>query len=159
MPQPCLLLSLAFAATGLALQPSDAGNASQEEKSGPILEGRIATQAGEPVEGVVVTLFGGMATRWKVGETTTDADGLYRFDPLDVGTPMRGENGAPGAIAVGVQIHHPEFVSADGAWWWDLRVPAVEGQVTRLDFQVRSAGSLLGVLLDEFGTPTRSSSA
>lgn len=55
------------------------------------------------------------------------------------------------AGTTGIQIHHQEYVSADGQWWWDVRVPAERDGITRLDFHMRPAGYLLGLLVDEVG--------
>ena len=52
------------------------------KKGGPALEGRISDEAGLPLRGAKVILYGGMATRWKIAEAETDADGRYRFDSV-----------------------------------------------------------------------------
>jgi len=120
--------------------------------AGPILEGRIVDLDGMPVPDVEVNLAGGFATRWWVGGTTTDEDGVYRFAPLDVGSMIEGDDGRWDYF-VGMQLGHPLLVSADGGWWWDVRVPNVDGQVTRQDFCMCPAGTLTGVVRNDEGAP------
>ena len=42
---------------------------------GPALQGRIADEAGRPLRGAKIILYGGMATRWKIADAETDAQG------------------------------------------------------------------------------------
>ncbi|HEX9794188.1 MAG TPA: carboxypeptidase-like regulatory domain-containing protein [Planctomycetota bacterium] len=113
-----------------------------DREPGAILEGQILDSAGTPVAGVEVKLFGGLATRWEVGQTSTDADGWYRFDPVPGGAQMTDEATGRRDWIVGCKLQHAEWASADGLGWWDFRIPNVDGQVTRRDFVLTRAGGV-----------------
>jgi len=38
--------------------------------------------AGQPLRGAKLILYAGLATRWKITEAETGADGRYRFDSV-----------------------------------------------------------------------------
>lgn len=116
--------------------------------AGPILAGRIVDEQGQPVPGVRVTTWGGFATRFKGSETVTDADGSYRFEPVQVCSVLEAAQGRPAAFFVGLQIRHPTLASTDGHSWWDVQVPIVAGQVTRQDFTMTPGGGIEGWLTE-----------
>ena len=102
------------------------------------LVGRVIDKSGAPVAGVRIELFGGLATRFKGQSAVTDADGRYRFDPLETGA------GRPGMLNPGMRLSHPQFVAADGKDWWDVEVPC--GQDVVKDFAMVRGGSVKGEL-------------
>ena len=132
-------------------------------RSGPVLEGTILTEAGDPVEGVDVILYGGLATRWEIGRTRTGRAGQYRFAPVPGGGMVQNEDKSWDYF-IGVRIEHPNLCSADGLSWWDVRVPAREAAVVRQDFSMIPGATLDAQLIDEqsqtplAGVPLRVSS-
>lgn len=65
------------------------------------LEGRVVAPDGSPIADVPVRIYGGYATRWQIGATTTDADGTFRFAQQVEGASRIGE-GEQLAFYVGV---------------------------------------------------------
>lgn len=122
-------------------RPSAAiSGASQGEKrpQTAVLTGRVVDDKGEPVPGVVVKLWSGMGTRFAGQSTVTDGAGVYRFDPLESG------GGLQGRFMPGVQVVHPDLVSADGENWWDVEVPF--GKIVTKDFTLTRGGHIAGSL-------------
>lgn len=103
-----------------------------------VLRGRIIDTNGKPVPGVKITLYSGMGTRFLGQETMTDADGRYSFDPLETGGGLRDH------FLPGLQLSHPELVSADGRDWWDIDVPF--GKVVEQNFTLSRGGFIAGSL-------------
>ena len=127
--------------------------AAQTPAQGPILRGRLVDDAGKPVPGVHVVLYGGLAIRFRGQEAITDTDGRYRFDPLKTGAPMLGEHGR-GQFYTGVQFKHDTHVPADGTSWRDIRVPTTDRHEEVLDVTMTRGGKIRGVLVDaENGNP------
>src|SRR5690606_5778719 len=84
---------LATVAAAARWQPADGAAApGAPEALGPVLTGRVVDENGAAVPGVKIQLYSGLATRWEGQSTTTDADGVYRFEPLEIGSMgWRGE--------------------------------------------------------------------
>jgi protocatechuate 3,4-dioxygenase beta subunit len=142
---------------GLRLNASDAPAAAGQgtrkpageaaEQGGPALEGRITDKAGLPLRGAKVVLYGGMATRWKIAEAETDADGRYRFDSVQ-STLIKDRETNRWDQYVGVRIEHPTHVEADGQSWRNIRIPGAAGHVETLDLRLTPAGHIDGLLKD-----------
>jgi hypothetical protein len=142
-----------FALVGCRAQPEKpssptSASAPATQTSGPILEGRIVDEQGQPVPGVKVQAWGGFATRFKGPETVTDADGVYHFAPIQVNSVLEASAVRPASYYVGVQLYHPKLASADGHYWWDIEVPIAAGRVTRRDFTMVPAGGIEGWLTE-----------
>lgn len=113
----------------------------------PVLQGRIADERGRAVPDATVILFSGVATRWESMRTKTDADGHYRFDPVQVGSLTQDDKSKDWSYYIGVRLEHPEFTSADGLSWWDLVVPTEPGTVATRDWVMTPGGTLEGILI------------
>jgi hypothetical protein len=100
----------------------------------PILKGRVTDSSGNGIPGVDVTLYGGMATRWKVASTQTDAEGEYVFDPCRHGSVIYDEENRRWDYFIGMKVTLPDFKSADSLSWWDVRVPQIDRHVVQKDF-------------------------
>ncbi|MCI0335751.1 MAG: carboxypeptidase regulatory-like domain-containing protein [Planctomycetes bacterium] len=126
------------------------GNAADEKeqsRSGPILRGRIIDDAGKPIPGVEIILYGGIATRFRGQETKTNENGEYEFKPLETGAAMaRSDNDGPW-LYTGIQFKHPEMVPADGKSWRDLRVLNKKEHVEELNLTMTRGGKISGVVL------------
>ncbi len=138
------------ATTAPTTSKNDASTASVAETR-TILGGSVTDSDGRPVAGAKVTAYGGLATRWRVGETTTDTNGHYCFDPFPGGAMFRNEGTGNWDYYVGLTIDHADFASADGNSWWDITCKS--GQETRKDFRMQKAGAVEGRLLELNGTP------
>jgi len=124
----CLLAALAWSAGSDSPTPAAGGPAT-------ILTGRVLTPGGTPVADAFVTIHGGLATRWRVGDARTDAEGWFRFDPLPGGARVKNSQTDEWDYYVGVHIEHPDFASAVKDAWWDVRCPLwVE---TREEFRLK----------------------
>jgi hypothetical protein len=129
-----------------AAQPQDAKKQAEGSK-GPSLQGRVTDQAGKPLADAKIILYAGMATRWKIDETNSDADGHYRFD--DVRSSMiKDAKEDRWDYNVGVRVEHSTHVEADGRSWRDIRIPGVAGHVETLDLKLTPAGHIEGLLKD-----------
>lgn len=117
------------------------------------LTGRLLTQDGKPVAGAEIRIYGGLATRWEIDRTQSDATGRYAFDPLVGGAMVQSSDGSRWDHYVGMSIEHPRYAAADGQSWWDVTVPADE-HVTR-DFVMQRAGDVHGAVRDPRGLPCR----
>lgn len=114
----------------------------------------MTDESGRPVPDVRVVLFAGFATRWRVAETRTDAQGHYEFNPMCYGSMIRKEASDRWDYYVGIQIEHATRVSVDGRSWWDLTVSSASGAVTRFDLTLIPAGTVEGVVRDaDTGAP------
>src|SRR5262245_39227645 len=88
IPLGAILLTVVGLRLGASEVPVEGGQDAQKpaeaaaKKRGPALEGRITDEAGRPLRGAKVILYGGVATRWKIAEAETGADGRYRFDSV-----------------------------------------------------------------------------
>jgi RNA polymerase sigma factor (sigma-70 family) len=122
--------------------------AREPDKQGPILTGRIVDEGGRPLPGVKIVLYGGLVTRWKGQETTTDQDGRYRFDPLRTGAYFKQDPSGRWDWRPGMRLMHPTHVSADGKSWWDIDVPGIDRQEHAQDFRMVPGGWLKGRVLD-----------
>lgn len=157
MTRPSLLaLAVVFIAVGTRCSRSRAGRAEVPPgvaAGGPALEGRVTDDAGRPIAGAKVILWGGLATRLRGEETSTDADGRYRFAPLKTGALILDEPSGRWDFHTGMTLEHPDFASADGESWWEVRVTGTEGQVTRRDFKMLRGGSIEGHVTATTGGP------
>ena len=151
--------SAAFGATLLALcglramtndPPGEVGRSSQEAKEpardparkrGPGLQGRIVDEAGQPLRGAKVILYGGFATRWKIADAETGADGRYRFDSVQF-SMVKEEKANRWDQYVGVRVEHRTNVEADGRSWRDIQIPGIPGHVETLDLKFTLAGHI-----------------
>jgi protocatechuate 3,4-dioxygenase beta subunit len=113
----------------------------------PALRGRIMDEAGRPLRGAKVILYGGIATRWKIDETETDAGGRYRFEAVR-STMIESKKENRWDQYVGLRVEHPTHVESDGRSWRDVRIPGVPGHVETLDLRLTPAGHIEGVLKD-----------
>ncbi len=134
----------------------EVGHSSQEaskpadkaaKKGRPGLQGRIVDEAGQPLRGAKVILYGGIATRWKIAQAETDADGRYRFESVQ-SSMVKDEQANRWDQYVGIRVEHPTHVEADGRSWRDIRIPGVAGHVETLDFKLTPAGHIHGQLKD-----------
>jgi len=147
------VIAMVLAASCEQQQPkTQPGEPSRERttavKNGPILKGRILDEAGQPLAGVRVTLFGGFATRFKGQEAETDKNGAYAFDPLRSGSHIKDEENQSWDQFVGMELFHPTQVSADGFSWWDIRVPGIDRHEYIKDFKMMAGGDLVGTVVD-----------
>jgi protocatechuate 3,4-dioxygenase beta subunit len=106
---------------------------------GPSLQGRITDEAGRPLEGARVILYGGIATRWRVAETVTGGDGRYRFDEVRAAMVKDEATGRWDQFA-GFQVRHPTHVPADGKSWRDVRIPGIPEHVETFDLRMTPGG-------------------
>jgi hypothetical protein len=120
----------------------------------PNLVGRITNANGQPIEGAKVEIFGGMATRFKFGETKTDENGWYAFKPVKGGTLIRDAEGADfGYLSVGMRLEHSTHVSSDGNYWWDESLPYVEGKPHVKNFTLVAGGTIFGRVVNVDAKP------
>jgi protocatechuate 3,4-dioxygenase beta subunit len=117
------------------------------KEEGQGLQGRILDEAGRPLRGAKVILYGGFATRWKIAETETDSDGHYRFESIQT-TMIKDQQANRWDQYVGVRFEHPTHVEADGQSWRDIRIPGIAGHVETLDLKFTLAGHIDGMLKD-----------
>lgn len=132
----------------------DADPPSASAGTAAVLTGCMKDESGRPVPDVRIVLFAGFATRWRVAETRTDAQGRYEFNPMRYGSRIRNEASDRWDYYVGIQIEHATRVSADGHSWWDLTVSSSPGAVTRFDLTLIPGGTVEGVVRDaDTGAP------
>jgi RNA polymerase sigma factor (sigma-70 family) len=93
----------------------------------PELRGTL-TQDGKPVANVQIVLYGGVATRWKIAHSYSNALGRYRFENVQSGT-------------MGLKIEHPALVPAVGKNWRDVKVSPKLGTVQTLDLALTDGGA------------------
>jgi protocatechuate 3,4-dioxygenase beta subunit len=117
------------------------------EKKGPALRGRLVDEAGRPLPGTKVILYGGLFTRWKIAESETDAEGRYRFETVQ-SAMIKDEKENRGDQYVGIRFEHPTHVESDGQSWRDIRIPGVPGHMETLDLQFTPGGRIEGLLKD-----------
>jgi hypothetical protein len=117
------------------------------KKGGPSLQGRIVNEAEQPLRGAKVILYAGVATRWKIAEAETDADGRYRFDSVQ-SSMVKDQRANRWDQYVGVRVEHPTHVEADGRSWRDIRIPGIAGHVETLDLKFTLAGHIDVLLKD-----------
>lgn len=96
------------------------------------------TENERPVPNAKIILYSGVATRWKVAESLTNEQGVYRFENV------RGNY-------LGVQVKHDKLVPADGKNWRDIEIEF--GTTHRLDMAMTAGGFITGQLLDDNGQP------
>lgn len=137
----CMLALGAFAWSGSPSRGTPALT-QQPDKTKCTLFGRLTDEAGKPVAGAKIQLYGGFATRSIGQSAVTDGDGRYRFDPLETGA------GRPGLLAPGMRIEHREMVAGDGQTWWDIDVPT--GKSVEKNFAMVRGGNISGTL--KFGS-------
>ncbi|MEN6365636.1 MAG: M56 family metallopeptidase [Thermoguttaceae bacterium] len=134
-------------------QPSNAklSPATTAEKThqsqGPILRGRIIDESGNPLPGIRVVLYSGIATRFRGQEAKTNANGEYQFDPMKTGA-AKLRDGRPSDWYTGVQFEHDEYVPADGRSWRDIQVPMVDRHEHVVDMKMVRGGKVSGIVLD-----------
>ncbi len=100
-----------------------------------VLIGQVLHPNGQPLQGVSVSVHTGFATRFRIGSTSTDAQGNYRFelDPkLSSSTSDRGTPEIYLGVCVGSvrNVNPPQVLP-----WRDLKVENAPGSVARLDFE------------------------
>ena len=120
------------------------------------ISGTVFDSAGDPVAQARVTLSidgpisSGVFTGGNYGEITTGADGSYRFDWLRPNTYMLAAGGTPLSGLLGELV---------GEGLGRTILPGVvveENQViTGLDFRLKQAGTIEGLVLDSSGSPVR----
>ena len=88
-----------------------------------------------------------MATRWKIAEAESDADGRYRFDGVQSSMIM-DEKANRWDQYVGIRVEHPTHVEADGRSWRDITIPGVADHVETLDLKLILAGHIDGLMKD-----------
>lgn len=136
MPRkPLLLTALALVACSAPPTPVDvAPEESTTEEStieAPWLRGRVVDASGAPVPHVPVMIHGGIATRWKIGETETDDLGRFLFQERVEGASYLIDE--PRADYVGVcagksvgGLNPPAYLP-----WVDVRIaPGETGECT-----------------------------
>jgi beta-lactamase regulating signal transducer with metallopeptidase domain len=130
---------------------SKEGTAEVKEKrgGGAVLEGRVTDEYGKPLPGVQVKLYSGIGSRWLGQETTTDAQGDYRFDPLETGGAMGGTKDSDPSWYTGVVFKHYLYVPADGKSWRDITVPMKKGHVEVFDMKMTRGGKIDGYIEDD----------
>ena len=134
-----VVVTVCLGVRGAVIGQEEGRRADEAASRGPALQGRIVDEAGRPLAGAKVILYGGLATRWEVARAESDADGRYRFDALQTNH-------------VGVRIEHPTHVEADGRSWRDVHIPP-DGT---LDLKLVPAGRIEGTLKDaKTGEPLR----
>ena len=104
----------------------------------PNLVGRVTDENGNPIANVRIMLYGGVATRWRIGETKTDQNGRYSFKPVPNGE-LRSPESSDGFAHNYVGISIPSdsnLVSDDQEYWWDVSIPMIEGHEYRKDFRM-----------------------
>jgi hypothetical protein len=109
-------------------------------KKGPVLIGVVRQPNGIPMANVLVTPYGGFATRFPGIPTRTDQKGRYRFSPVH-GSWMESESGEGSDLYVGVCVG-PVPVGANTdefSPWQDVRIQNEAGVVEQLDFIYRPA--------------------
>ena len=100
-----------------------------------VLMGQVLHPDGHALEGINVNVNTGLATRFPLGVTTTDANGRYRFelDPeLSSSLSDRGTNEIFLGVYVGsVRNINPPVVAP----WKDINAENAPGAVNTLDFE------------------------
>ena len=124
-----LLVTAGCATHTVKPRPADADSAPK-----PVLKGRVVDQNSQPIENVDVKLYSGLDTRWRLASTHTDAAGEYIFDPCPESCLILNAVQQRWEYLVCMRVRHPQYVSADGHRWWDIRVPRIDGLVVRKDF-------------------------
>ncbi len=119
----------------------------------PILQGRITDEKGTPISDVDITLYGGIATRWKVASTKADSNGEYKFDPCRYGAMVVDEEEQRWDYYIGITLSHHKFASADGKSWWNVRIPQINRHVVHKDFVMTLGGTLSGTVTSPSAQP------
>ena len=106
--------------------------ASEHEAAAPAaLIGVVRDERGRPAAHVPVRIYGGFATRWKTGETTTDAEGRFSFDEVQ-GSLTKPDDDGPWHQCVGVSCGEEVGGANPAAYlpWTDVTIaPGVQVQV------------------------------
>jgi hypothetical protein len=114
---------------------------------GVALYGKVSDEKGAPLAGAKVILYGGLATRWKIAEATTDNDGRFRFESV-VSSRVKNEATKAWDHYVGVRFEHPTHVPADGKSWRDISLPGAGNETAKLDMRMTEGGWIEGVIVD-----------
>ena len=117
-------------------EPTEAAPEAWDSPSdqGPVLIGTVRSPDGAPLANVQVRTHGGLATRWVLQTTRTDAEGRFRFDPVQ-GQPLGTTFGEAPQLMIGLCVgsvrnaNPPEYLP-----WRDLTVTNRPGIVERADF-------------------------
>ena len=124
----------------------------KRDQAGPVLNGKLTDQEGQPIEGVKVVLYGGVATRFRGQEATTNSKGEYEFKPLKTGAMVLGDDAA--SYMTGMQFIHDTYVPADGKSWRDIRVEISKETIKQFDLAMTQGGTINGTVIDdETGKP------
>lgn len=122
---------------------------SAELARGAILQGWIVDENDKPLQGVKVTLWSGVATRWRGQETVTDGSGEYFFDPVKSGAALLGRK-----LMVGVTLTHHTHASSDGKAWWDVTMSSENRKVEVKNFKMTRGADIAGfVVRKDTGEP------
>ncbi|NQU48073.1 MAG: hypothetical protein HQ519_05455 [Planctomycetes bacterium] len=71
---------------------------------GPCIHGSVITKYGVPVANTQVRAYGGLATRWQIGQTITDADGHYQLCGLLGGSRIKSGRDEEWQLYIGVCV-------------------------------------------------------
>lgn len=138
---------------GCSVSPDTKNAVPIDDSPRPILKGSVVDETGVPVEGAKITLFSGLVTRWPTGETLTDANGEYIFDPCRHGCMVLDNIDERWDYWVYMTLYHLTFASADGNSGWYITVKNIDRHVTRKDFSMVKGGTLSAVVVDAHGQP------
>ena len=113
-----------------------------------VLHGTLTDEKGDPLPGVKVQLYSGVATRFEGQNATTDSKGTYRFEPLSTGAYFRREKDEPWDFYIGIRLVHDTHVCADGMSWHDITVSTKPGHSQKQDFKMVPGGKVTGTIVD-----------
>lgn len=111
--------------------------------------GSMVDEKGQPLPGVKITLYGGLATRLKGQQAETNQHGEYVFRPLNTGAMTKRDDADDWSLYTGIQLEHPTHASADGKSWWDIEAPRNPGHVQTRDFRMVPGGAIAGTVVDQ----------
>ena len=139
MQKPIFLIALCLLAGCQSMEsPKDPSQEGQQahppQEDVAVLVGQVLHPDGHPLGGINVNVNAGLATRFPLGVTTTDANGYYRFE-LDPGIFSSQSDRGTNEIFLGVYVGSVRNINPPVvAPWKDINAENAPGAVNTLDF-------------------------
>jgi hypothetical protein len=124
------------AAKGLVVSRRDAADASFGiADPPPVLHGTVSDQHGDPVFGVTVHVYTGLASYYPLATVQTDPKGRY-WVRISHGAGRLDGSGGRVSFQVGIALDHPKRPQKDGGLDWTGEVPNLANHAMRKDFTI-----------------------
>jgi len=101
----------------------------------PILHGTVSNERGDPVFGVTVRVYTGLATYYPLATVQTDPKGRY-WVRISHGAGRLDESGGRVSFEVGIALDHPKRPQKGGGLDWTGEVPNLANHAMRKDFTI-----------------------